>query len=153
MKSIVQLLIFIYASLLCIPKAIAAEWDGNSPKWVGVWGCAEKIKFSVMDKLSTSDKYDVEYRVWWSTSEKKAYVLKKSYTTNAADANAVFPDDFHQVQYEKLTGETKLAPTPCRDEKIFWSTYVNGKKIADGFIWSKVNHFEVNGKLISIERK
>lgn len=149
MKLTDQLLTFILASLLCMPMAFAVEWDGKSPKWVGGGGCTEKIKFSVMDKLSTAEKYDVEYRVW-TTSEKEAHVSKKHYSDNSYSANAIFPDDFH---FDTRNGEFKGSWSLCGAEKIFWSTYVNGKKIGDGFIWNKVNHFEVNGKLISIERK
>lgn len=141
MKKLIQIFV-----LLCpLTTAYAVQWDGKSPMWLA-GACADKIKLSVMDKMSTADKYDVEYRVWVS-SEETPYVATKSYTTNSSDAYAVFPDDF---VYKK---HPEIRAYPICTESLYWSIYANGRKISAGVITNEVTQSEVNGKLISTKGK
>jgi hypothetical protein len=152
MKFLYQLIAAIWTSLLCGQMAFAVEWDGKSPLWVGGGACVAKIRFSVMDKMSTAERYDVVYRVGREPGD-YPYISTKSYSGNPADADAIFPDDFYYARYQKIAGQAEPAPSLCAAEKIYWLIYVNGKKIGDGFIWTIDTSYEVNGKLIRPKRR
>lgn len=144
--------LFLLLSLLGGQSTFAADWDGKSPMWVGGVACTEKIKFFLMDKMSVYETYEVEYRVNFDVEDRVQYVSTR-HSSSHDSTEAIFPDDFYDFNLKVKSGEFMEAPSPCLASKIFWSTFVNGKKISAGVITNQVTQFEVNGKLISIKRK
>jgi len=125
--------------------ATAVDWDGKSPIWLSAQ--SDKLRFTMWDKHSVYDKYDITYMVGLKGGRPDYFIAKRSYMKGESPelSQVVFPDDF----------EDNIVPGPAHslgDSDIVWSIYVNGKLVMSGINGgSKTTQLEINGKLVQFK--
>ena len=124
----------------------AEDWDGKSPIWLSAQ--SDKLRFSIWDKHSVYDKYDITYMVGLKGGRPDYFIAKRSHMKGESPelSQVVFPDDF----------EDNIVPGPAHslgDSDIVWSIYVNDKLVMSGINGgSKTTQLEINGKLVQFKK-
>ena len=77
----------------------AEDWDGKSPIWLSAQ--SDKLRFSIWDKQSVYDKYDITYMVGLKGGRPDYFIAKRSHMKGESPelSQVVFPVILRTVLY------------------------------------------------------